>query len=185
MPSIFTYDAPLEASIFPTNGPPAGLGAITVVGQNFGTTFDVTRDILVGNTGCSSVEWQSDSSIRCLGLRRGTGAFKNIRVNIGGKFDGISTSGRTNENINGLVWAFSYDRPTISAVSPANGPPRGYVTDMTIYGQNFGFGPEFVSFFTLWSSIRGSLFALWSAIGESLYSWSGIGESLYSLVWNS
>ena len=139
----FTYDAPVEISIKPSNLRPFGTGQITIVGKNFGSSLNVRRDVAIGATSCTDTVWQSDSQVVCLGPKRGTGAYRDVRVRIGGSF--LSNTGRTNENPKGLSEAFSYDSPIITAVLPTNGPPVGYTTEMTIFGKNFGFGPAEVS----------------------------------------
>ncbi len=115
------------------------MGQITLVGKNFGTTNAIRRDVAIGETPCTDTLWQSDSQVVCLGPKRGTGAYRDVRVRVGGLFR--LETGRPNEAKRGLSEAFSYDSPVITAVMPSNGPPAGYTTDMTIMGQNFGFGP--------------------------------------------
>ncbi len=80
-----------------------------------------------------------------MGPKRGTGAYRDVKVYIGGTFAG--GGGRRNDNVRGLSEAFSYDSPVITSVRPTNGAPTGYMYDMTIFGKNFGFGPETVSIY--------------------------------------
>lgn len=53
-------------------------------------------------------------------------------------------SGRQNAQ-GGLSRAMSYDRPVITSLEPMNAPPSGFTTPVTIFGTNFGLGPEFPS----------------------------------------
>lgn len=114
---------------------------MTIVGKNFGARDTTRRSVAVGETACDKVQWFSDTQIACLGLKRGTGSFHNVRVNIEGDFKGgAPLGGRVNPS-GGLTSVFSYDRPRIDSILPNNGPTVGYVTAMTIFGRNFGMGP--------------------------------------------
>jgi len=137
----FSYDSPMESAILPVNAPLSGTVAITVRGQNFGTENIYNPMIQVGDTTCARVQWISDSEMVCNSLSRGLGGELDVRVAL----DTASTfnTGRANADPRGLSKAMSYDRPAITAIKPTNGPPRGYFSAITIFGKNFGMGPEF------------------------------------------
>jgi len=114
---------------------------MTIIGKNFGNRDTITRGVQVGESSCTTVQWFSDSQIACRGLQRGTGSIRTVKVNIGGEFiQGEQIGGRVNPS-GGLTEAFSYDRPVITSIFPANGPAKGFETAMTIFGANFGMGP--------------------------------------------
>mmetsp|Transcript_12366 Transcript_12366/g.29625 ORF Transcript_12366/g.29625 Transcript_12366/m.29625 type:complete len:1418 (-) Transcript_12366:162-4415(-) len=145
LPEWFTYDTPTVSAIAPVNSVLAGGSYFTVYGKNYGATAN-SLDVRVGSTSCNLPKWTSDSAITCNTIRRGTGAFYPVEVNIGNTFASVGNpfapQGRI--SVPSLSQAFTYDKPKITAIYPANGPPAGYVTAVTIFGINFGLGPELI-----------------------------------------
>jgi len=77
---IASYDVPSltnsELTIVFTNGPTTGNVLISVEGTNFGQN-DYTGTARIGETGCESTEWLSDSEIQCL---HAAGVFGTMRL---------------------------------------------------------------------------------------------------------
>ena len=133
---LFTYDQVSLTDLIPRNGPTSSNLRITAFGSNFGT-FDSTPGVYLGGTestnaawathDCEGITrtvcWTSDTSIAFIPAY-GAGVSKDITVEILGK---TST----------LTLAFSYDKPVITQLNPANAPTVGS-DGVTVSGKNFG-----------------------------------------------
>lgn len=127
----FSYDAPSETGIAPSNSPLLGNVSITVYGSNFGS-FGPRVQINIGESRCTSAIWNSDSQVVCSKVIQGTGSLLNTKVRI---------ESRPSESPQGISRVFSYNRPEVLGIYPGNGPPSGYSV-ITLLGKNFGFGPN-------------------------------------------
>jgi len=105
----------------PANGPPAGGAQITVLGKGFGTAA-LHSQSSVGTTNCGASQFVSDTSVICT-LPVGVDAAQSV---------GAVSSGMSGN----AVGLFSYDGPSIAAVSPANALYVGQ-TAITVTGTNF------------------------------------------------
>ena len=132
----FSYDAPSLTAIKPGNSPTVGGISVTVWGKNFGA-YNEGNDhtVQVGFSDCTTANWISDSSVVCATAIRGTGSLLNTQ---------LKANGRPAENPFGVSRVFSYDKPEIDRLQPANAPPSGF-TVVTIIGKNFGSGPDLTS----------------------------------------
>jgi len=129
----FSYDAPTLTAIKPGNSPTVGGISVTVWGKNFGVYDEgIDHTVKVGFSECTRAIWISDSCVVCATAIRGTGSLLNTQ---------LQANGRPAENPFGVSRVFSYDKPEIDRVEPANAPPSGF-TVVTIIGKNFGSGPD-------------------------------------------
>jgi len=120
--SYFTHDTPVLTAVSVINGPTAGAAVVTVSGINFGT-LDYSLTATIGGNAFSAVTYVSDSSV--IGrVAAGTGTDKMIALTLGSRVSSVDVR-------------FSYDPPSVLAVTPANGPNLG-LTVLTISGTNFG-----------------------------------------------
>ncbi len=119
--SAYTYfPFPTLTSVSPTNGKLAGGTSITLTGTGFRTGMSVT----VGASACTSVNVISATSMTCLTPANTTGVYS------------ISTTDPDNQS-GTLATAYTYNPlPTITTVSPTNGPLTGGAT-ITITGTGF------------------------------------------------
>jgi hypothetical protein len=120
---LFSYAAPVVASVVPSTGNSAGGLAITVTGSNFGVG-DYDPKVLVGNTACSRTLYVSDAKLVC------------VTPPGGGAGAGVSAS-VAHQQGPPLPSAFAYASPTILRIYPDSGPIFGN-TKVTITGTNFG-----------------------------------------------
>lgn len=120
-PVAFAYDGPTITQITPNNAPTDGSGEIVIEGENFGTSGVVT----IGGEPCTSTSPYTDTSITCT-VPPGVGVDLSVTVTSTGS---ISNSDMT----------ISYDKPSVSSISPANGVTNGGY-EITIEGKNFGPG---------------------------------------------
>jgi len=118
------YDPPSVTGVVPSTGPTRGGMRLNVIGSNFGVDPNDPRTIEVGTAFCDSVSLISDTELTGL-LPEGAGADLRVGVTIG-----ISSSFPP-----GVL--FSYERPSISGITPSIGPSTGGSV-ITITGQNFG-----------------------------------------------
>jgi hypothetical protein len=120
-PRSFSYNAPSILNVLPTSGPTAGAVLLTINGTSFGLTGSVT----VGNSPCPisglGSLW-SHSLIKCQ-LPAGSGLANRILVSAGGQ-----TSN---------PFDYNYNAPSISTISPVNGPTLGNI-NITLSGADFG-----------------------------------------------
>ena len=121
-PVIFSYDAPLLATISPATGPTAGGTRLTLTGTSFGLSPGVR---IGGNV--APIMPPSSHSMIVITVPAGGGTGLPVVVSVEGR---QSNSG-----------FFSYLPPAITSVSPATGPIAGG-TSITIRGENFGTAPS-------------------------------------------
>ncbi len=110
------YLGPTLSTVTPSNGPTAGSTTITLTGANFGMTATVS----LGASPCA-VTGQSHSQIICT-TPPGQGS-SSLQVSVGSQ---VSAS-----------LAFTYDPPSLTGVTPANGPTAGG-NSITISGSSLG-----------------------------------------------
>ena len=116
----FTYStSPSVTGISPNNGPAAGGTAVTITGTSFATGATVT----FGVTAATNVVVVSATQITATTPAGPAGAV-TVKVTNPGGLSGSLTNG------------FTYGSPTVSSVSPNNGPTAGG-TPVTITGTNF------------------------------------------------
>jgi hypothetical protein len=113
----FTYDAPFVSSLSPTHGPTAGGTVVTLTGASLtGATLTV---------GTASVAFQSlHDTAATFVMPAGQGSV-SVVASRGGQSSASSV--------------FTYDAPTLSALSPTSLPWRGGT--LTLTGTNFGVSP--------------------------------------------
>ena len=120
---LFSYAAPVVASVVPSIGNSAGGLAVTVTGSNFGVG-DYDPTVLVGATACSRTLYVSDAKLVCV-TPPGGGADVGVSVSVAHQQGQVLPS------------AFGYASPTILRIYPDSGPITGN-THVTITGTNFG-----------------------------------------------
>ena len=115
--------APTVSSASPANGPASGGTSITITGTDFVSGATVT----VGGAACTSVVFVSATSLTCT-TPAGTAGARDIVVTNPSTLAGTGAG------------AFTFDPvptvPTVSSVSPANGPASGG-TSISITGADF------------------------------------------------
>ena len=117
----FSYDAPLLTTVSPATGATAGGSLITLTGSNFG----VSPMVFIGSK-TAQLALPSTHNTIVVTSPAGAGAGLPVKVLVGDRFSNIGS--------------FSYLPPTITSISPANGPIAGG-TSITINGTNFGPDP--------------------------------------------
>ena len=118
----FTYVVkPTVISVSPNSGPVAGGTAVTITGTNFATGATVT----FGSAAATNVVVVNSTTITATTPAGSAGAV-TVTVTVNGQ------SGS-------LAGGFTYGQPTVSSVSPNNGPVAGG-TAVTITGTNFAAG---------------------------------------------
>jgi hypothetical protein len=127
----FTYVVPPTVSgVSPGSGSTLGGTAVTITGTNFAAgatvTFGAGRQGGDGNAAATNVVVVSATQITCTTPAGNAGAV-NVAVTVNGE-TGTLTNGFTYVTV-----------PTVSSVSPSNGPPAGG-TAVTITGTNFATG---------------------------------------------
>ncbi|HEX6974510.1 MAG TPA: IPT/TIG domain-containing protein, partial [Vicinamibacterales bacterium] len=113
----FNYLPPSITGAGPLSGPTTGGYALTIQGQNFGTSGSA----FVGSAGCAPTSW-THGQIVCT-VQAGVGTGLQIRVTVSGQ--------------SGAGPAFNYSPPTVASITPASAPTSGGST-ITIVGTNFG-----------------------------------------------
>jgi hypothetical protein len=123
----FTYisTAPTISTVTPNNGPIAGGTAVTIAGTNFASGASVT----FGGTAASNVVVVNATQITANAPAHLVGAVNVIVTN---------TDTQSGSLANGYTYV-SASAPTVSSVSPNNGPVAGG-TPVTITGTNFATG---------------------------------------------
>lgn len=125
---VFNYNAPVITAVTPLNSPTSGGGTMTITGTSFG----ITGLVRIGTMNCAPTGTGfTHTQILCL-IPVGTGKNHAILVTVGGQ----SSTGS---------FAFSYDGPSVSSLSPATGPTGGGI-GMTITGASFGLSGASVMF---------------------------------------
>jgi len=114
----FNYDPPSISSVTPSTLLTQGGQVITLTGVNFHTGGLIN----VGSSACTSPVYVNDATVRCT-APAGDGA--NVPVVI------------TVSEVASNTWMLNYQVPTITTISPANGPTIGG-TRVTVTGSNFG-----------------------------------------------
>jgi hypothetical protein len=127
----FTYVVPPSVtSVSPNSGSTGGGTAVTITGTNFAAgatvTFGAGRQGGDGNAAATNVVVVSATQITCTTPAGNAGAV-NVAVTVNGE-TGTLTNGFTYITV-----------PTVSSVSPSNGPAAGG-TSVTITGTNFASG---------------------------------------------
>ncbi len=128
----YSYGAPKIVSIAPAKGPTSGNTSITIEGDNFGAapivqiggataTFVSMTTVVRGTPAAPITRYQL-----VVKTPAGEGSNKQVVVRVGSQLSAPAS--------------FSYDPPTISAVSPSSGSFLGG-TLVTIEGSNFGLSP--------------------------------------------
>ena len=120
---LFSYAAPVVASVAPRVGNSAGGLPVTILGSNFGAS-DSDPTAYVGSTACSRTLYVSDDKVVCV-TPPGGGPALPVSVSI------------ANSHGAPLPAAFGYTPPSIDRVWPESGPFDGN-TRLTIKGSNFG-----------------------------------------------
>ena len=113
----FSYNGPVLDSIEIGDAPTTGGTTLTLHGSSFGTSGTVS----VGSSNCP-ITFHSHTKVECT-LPPGEGTDVSVKVTVG------SLSSNTRK--------LSYLGPTITDVSPSNGPAQG-LTTITVTGKNFG-----------------------------------------------
>jgi hypothetical protein len=119
----FTYDLPTPSSVAKSNGPTTGGVAVTIYGHGIGEN-DYSARLRMGDSGCESSTWVSDSSVVCVVGSGVGGGGKTVTVSSGVQ-DGSMSEG------------WSYDVPVVSSVAKTNGASTGGF-DVTVVGRGFG-----------------------------------------------
>ncbi len=120
--SAYTYNAPpTVTAVNPNNGPQAGGNTVTLTGTGF---VSGSTAVDFGSTAGTGVSVSSGTSLTVV-VPSGTGTVSVTVITTGG---GASTP---------LASAYTYNAPpTVTAVSPNNGPPAGG-TSVTLTGTGF------------------------------------------------
>ena len=118
----WSYLPPNISSINPPSAATSGNVLITLAGSNFGTSGTVTFGTYSCSTSQPGTSYNS-AKIVCY-LPPGQGANLSVLVNVSAQ-------------INPVVPLFSYNPPSITSISPVNGPTSGGGV-ITLYGANFG-----------------------------------------------
>jgi hypothetical protein len=121
MVNVLSYDAPVLTDLSRKNGPVSGAATLTILGRNFGMA-DISQELRVGGTLCSTSRWVSDSYIAC-GLASGTDIARDVSIAV-------------QSLLGTIVAGFSYDVPVVSSLHASNGPFSGS-TPITMLGMNF------------------------------------------------
>ena len=126
-PYPFAYDPPVLSALYPQNPNCAGGSALTIVGQNFGSSGSVAVWVTIGATltksACSPQYVYNNTAIVCA-VPAGQGANQSVYV----------TSG---QSVNLQPASLSYLPPVVQSVSPLTYDTSGSAV-MTINGTSFG-----------------------------------------------
>jgi large repetitive protein len=118
--SLFAYGKPVLSSVMPSKVDTGGGSVITIQGSNFGTSGTV----FINSVSCDpSGAGFSHTSITC-SVPAGQGSLVSFVVLVSG------------QNVTNSSF-FGYLGPTISSISPSNGPTGGGVP-ITLSGSSFG-----------------------------------------------
>ena len=124
---MYSYESPEIYSVSEVGGPTTGGTLISLTGINFGADSDaVSRSVLVGATPCNIASW-SHSTVTCT-TPAGQGSELAVSLSRQGE---SATAQQT----------FSYDFPSISAISDTSGSANGGNT-VVITGNNFGLSAQ-------------------------------------------
>jgi hypothetical protein len=126
--AVYSYRPQLTVTgVSPSNGPVVGGGDLTVFGSRFGQV-DNTPIVRIGATACASSRWLGDSAVLCRRVSAGFDRSLPVRVSVS-LMEGSALA------------AYTYNAPLITKIAPANGPPGGNSTFVTVSGVNFGLTP--------------------------------------------
>ena len=131
LPDAYTYNAaPTVSAVSPDNGPTGGTNTVTVTGTGFDSG---STSVDFGSTAGTSVDVTSSTSLTVV-VPSGSGI---VSVTVSTTAGGSSAP---------LPDAYTYNAaPTVSAVSPDNGPAGGTNT-VTVTGTGFDSGSTSVDF---------------------------------------
>ena len=118
----FTYSFPIISSLSPFNSPALAGGQMAIFGANFGYV-DVGQSVQLGATKPSNPGWKSDTLIGVT-ISPGGGLSLDVKVTV-------------TDCVASFQGQFSYDVPSISSVSPTNGPTSGD-TVVFLFGKELG-----------------------------------------------
>ena len=120
----YTYNAPPTVTgVSPTNGPQSGTNTVTVSGTGF-------------VSGCMTVEFGSDAG-SSVDVTSSTSLMVVVPAGNGGAVSVTVINTCDGENATPLANAYTYNAlPTVTGVSPTNGPPGGTNT-VTVSGTGF------------------------------------------------
>ncbi len=113
---------PVLTGISPASGPTAGGSLITLTGQSFGSTPQVS----IGSRSATVQPGGNDTFV-VVSSPAGEGANLDVKV--------IAAGSASNS------LSFSYLSPSISSLTPATGPTAGGIS-LTVVGSNFGLSPS-------------------------------------------
>jgi len=145
----YFYDPPTVTSVSPGTGVTAGGFSVTIMGQNFGgasvhQSAHAKVDVAIGGSACTvfdiSGPLPSHTSVVC-SVAAGTGASKPVSITIQ-EARGATSSDR--DQISSAASIFSYSSPSITSLSPRNGPTIGGFI-IVFDGSNFGSNNAVVS----------------------------------------
>ena len=126
---IHTGVVPVVKKLSAKKGPAAGGTLVTITGS----TFTGATEVLFGQTPAAEFEVQSDQSISVTSPPGTSGTAEVTVVNQFGPSAPVSGD------------HFKYEKPTISSISPANGPKAGG-TSLTITGSGYAPGEGITGF---------------------------------------
>jgi hypothetical protein len=123
--SFFSYDSPVVSRLNVFNGPTSVKNSITLNGVNF-AAMNTSPTIAIGSSKCGTVEWVSDSTIKCQAFHYDQGKRKHVKITLAG-----ITFTMTN--------AFTFDSPIVTSVNTglSNAASTG-MSSITMLGTNFG-----------------------------------------------
>eukprot|EP00961_Rhodomonas_salina_P206898 2793198-Rhodomonas_salina.1 len=132
-----TFDTPVVTLVVPPNSPTVGGGIVSVHGRGFGI-WDNSPTVSLGVFLCTSTAWQSETTLLC----HTTGGYgNNLTVDLV-SFSPAETPVVIFDDLRhgALSWAFSYDAPRLSSVTPAFADPyqMNLQTSVRLEGQGFG-----------------------------------------------
>ena len=141
---LFSYDAPVVTQLGFNIGPSTGHPALPVAGLNFGASQPNASDLTVrvGDTLCSSVQWTSDTALKCAVVGGPAGSTADVAVTFVGQTSAAGSQARLD----------FVPPPVVTAVRKFNNPNSSFTESggmIEIYGSNFGL--------QLWSNFDQSL----------------------------
>ena len=127
--TFHTESAPAIKRLSVRKGPAAGGTSITITG----TGFTGVTGVSFGSTAASEFEVQSPTSITAVSPPGTTGTVE------------IKLTTPSGQSVASARARFIYERPTVTSVSPGNGPLAGG-TAVTVIGSGFGLGSQATQF---------------------------------------
>ena len=128
-----SYDRGMPSHVLTFEEAATGARSATVMGIGFGSVncSSYTLGVRLGDSACEATDWVSSTAVRCASAG---GVFATRRV--------LLTSGQEPSTI---TETYSYERPMLSEVLPANAAATGRMT-ITCFGSNFGLVDYTVAF---------------------------------------